>query len=94
MLVDLSSPEYAGEFACLDMDYVEIFERMFPYASKDIDQRLPKPLVNEMSITAFVDSDHAHDKDTQRSITGIIMFVGRTPIFYSSKRQGLIETST
>ncbi len=48
-----------------------------------------------MEITVFVDSDHAHhDQATRRSISGIIIFVGRTPVFYSSKRQGAISTST
>lgn len=47
-----------------------------------------------MSITAYVNSDHAHDKATRRSITGLIIIVGRTPVLYFSKRQGAIETST
>ena len=41
-----------------------------------------------------MDYDHAHDKVTRRSITGLIMLVGRTPVFYYSKRQGEVETST
>eukprot|EP00957_Ditylum_brightwellii_P122348 9330455-Ditylum_brightwellii.AAC.1 len=43
---------------------------------------------------AFVDSDHAHDKVTIRSITGLLILLNRTPIFSMSKRQGAIETST
>jgi hypothetical protein len=66
---------------------------MYPDASEDIDQRLPSPLVDEISITVLVDSDHVHDKVTRRLIPGTIIFVGRTPGFYLSKRQGLIETS-
>ena len=50
--------------------------------------------MEEISITVFVDSDHGHDKLTRRSITGLIAFLGRTPEFYLSKRQGAIETST
>lgn len=42
----------------------------------------------------MMDSDHAHDKITRRSITGLVVFVGRTPVLYFSKRQGAIETST
>jgi hypothetical protein len=41
-----------------------------------------------------VDSDHAHDQATRKSITGIVIFVGRTPVFFFSKRQGAISTST
>jgi hypothetical protein len=66
----------------------------YPEAMEELDSNLPKPLVDEMCITALVDSDHAHDKVTQRSITGLLIFVGCTPVFWMSKRQGGIETST
>ena len=48
----------------------------------------------ELSLTIFVDSDHAYDKITRRSVTGMIVALGRTPILGKSKRQGSIETST
>eukprot|EP00957_Ditylum_brightwellii_P006183 468066-Ditylum_brightwellii.AAC.1 len=31
---------------------------------------------------------------TRRSITRLIIFVGRTPVMHQSKRQGAVETST
>ena len=73
---------------------VEDFKQEYPEAAEEIDPRLPPPLVDELAITVFVDSDHAHDKVTRRSITGLIILVGRTPVFYYSKRQGAVETST
>ena len=48
----------------------------------------------DLTITAFVDSEHTHDKLTWRSISGLIIFVDRKPVFYQAKRQGPIETST
>ena len=42
----------------------------------------------------FLDSAHAYDKVTRRSITGLIILFGKTPVFYYSKRQGAVETST
>jgi hypothetical protein len=78
----------------LDVDYVEILKVMYPDAHKDIDKLLPKPLVDEVTITVLVDSEHAHDKVKQRSITGIIMFAARKSILYSSRRQGTIVIST
>ena len=66
----------------------------YPDAAELLDTDLPPPLVDEIAITAFVDSDHAHDKVTRRSMTGIIILLGRTPVFYHSKRQGSVETST
>ena len=47
-----------------------------------------------MDINIFVDTDHAHDKVTGRSITGILAFVGSTPTLWSSKRQTAVQTST
>ena len=52
------------------------------------------PLMKELDITIFVDADHAHDKATGRSITGMVSFVGRTPIYWCSKRQSAVQTST
>jgi hypothetical protein len=59
-----------------------------------VDVNVPEPLIDELAITVFVDLDHAHDKITRRSVTEMMIFVGRTPIFFSSKRQGAVETST
>ena len=66
----------------------------YPDAVEAIDANLPAALIDELAITVFVDSDHAHDKVTRRSVTGIIILVGRTPVFYQAKRQGSVETST
>ena len=48
----------------------------------------------ELQITFLVDSDHAHDKKTRRSISGIVGFVGSTPVLWSSKRQTAVSSST
>eukprot|EP00957_Ditylum_brightwellii_P172238 13111713-Ditylum_brightwellii.AAC.2 len=52
-----------------------------------------EPFFDELVITAYVDSDYAYNKLTRRSITGLVIFVGRTPVLYQSKRQGTVETS-
>jgi hypothetical protein len=54
----------------------------------------PEPLGAELATTIFFDSDHAHDKITGRSISGVIVMVGRTPVIWKSKRQGAVATST
>eukprot|EP00957_Ditylum_brightwellii_P200538 15288252-Ditylum_brightwellii.AAC.1 len=66
----------------------------YPEAEKVLDDKVPKPLFQELAITAYVDSDHVHDKVTWQSITGLIIFLGRTPVQYQSKQQGAVETST
>jgi hypothetical protein len=45
-------------------------------------------------ISGFVDADHAGDKVTRRSHTGIILFCNRAPIVWYSKQQNTVETST
>ncbi len=76
---------------------IDIFKKLmerYPDAKEQNDNKLPVPLFDELAVSAYVDSDHAHDKVSRRSITGIIIFVGRTPVFALSRRQGAIQTST
>jgi len=42
----------------------------------------------------FVDADHAGDTVTRRSRTGILIYVNRAPVMWTSKKQSSIETST
>ena len=43
---------------------------------------------------AFVDSDHAGDTVTRRSRTGFLIFLNSAPIYWYSKKQGSVETSS
>jgi len=70
------------------------FGNQYQYFIEDVDPRFPEPLLPELSVNIFVDSDHAHDKPTGRSITGILAMVGSTPTVWLSKRQGAVQTST
>ena len=70
-----------GDLSC-NSKLVEDFKEECPEAVEDIDDYLPPPLVDELAIIVFVDSDHAHDKVTSWSITRVIMLVGRTPVLY------------
>ena len=47
-----------------------------------------------MQITILCDSDHAHDRKTQQSITGIICYIGSTPVIWLRKRQGAVAIYT
>ena len=44
--------------------------------------------------TFLVDSDHSHDLETHKSITGLIGYVGSTPTVRFSRRQMSIASST
>ena len=83
----------------IDIEYQNIesksdFGNQYHYFKEELDPRFPEPLIAELDINIFVDADHAHDKVTGRSITGILAFVGSTPTLWSSKRQTAIQTST
>jgi hypothetical protein len=94
IVVDSRDPIIEGGDDAFSKDFQEELKSAYPEAFEEIDRNIPNPLVDEMEITVFVGSDHTHDKVTRKSITGIFTFVGRTPVFCSSKRQGAIETST
>ena len=51
-------------------------------------------MIDELEVTALVDSDHAHNKLTRCSIIGLLILVGRTTVFVMSKHQEAIATST
>ena len=81
----------------VNLEYKQVipdFGNQYSDFSEDEDTRLPKPLMKELAVNIFVDSNHAHDRITGRSITGMICFVGRTPITNVSKRQSSVQTTT
>jgi Reverse transcriptase (RNA-dependent DNA polymerase) len=85
----------------LDPSYVEHVEVEKPDWSdfyKDAKELLPpdmpEPLGKPVQMTTFVDSDHAGDKVTRRSRTGVLVFLNRAPIVWFSKKQNSIETSS
>jgi hypothetical protein len=48
----------------------------------------------ELTMTCYVDADHAGNTVTRRSHTGVLIFLNRAPITWYSKRQTTVETST
>jgi hypothetical protein len=63
-------------------------------AKETIPGDAPEPRGNVVSTHCFVDADHAGNRVTRRSQTGILLFVNRAPILWYSKRQNTVETST
>jgi len=68
--------------------------KMYPNATKEIPYDMPVPKGGTTCIMCYIDTDHAHDKITQRSVTGILLFINNTPIKWYSKCQCTVETST
>mmetsp|Transcript_10776 Transcript_10776/g.15574 ORF Transcript_10776/g.15574 Transcript_10776/m.15574 type:complete len:227 (+) Transcript_10776:552-1232(+) len=63
-------------------------------AQEPIPSNAPEPRGKPVTLSCFVDANHAGDKVTRRSHTGIILFCNRAPIMWYSKRQNTVETST
>ena len=66
----------------------------YPDSEELIDEDDPTPLGNAVRMTCFVDADHAGDKVTGRSYTGVVILLNNAPISWICKRQSTIETST
>jgi hypothetical protein len=83
----------------IDNEYSDVkikcdFRNQYSYFQEEIDPRFPKPLLEELDINIFVDADHAHDKVTCRSVTGLFATLGLTPTSWRSKRQTSVQKST
>ena len=63
-------------------------------ATEKIADNIPPPRGLGFTIRAYVDADHAGNLITRRSRTGFIVFLNNAPIYWSSKKQTGIETSS
>lgn len=70
------------------------WEDFYRDAKEPIPLDAPEPRGRAMSTHCFVDANHAADKITRRSQSGILIFCNRAPIMWYSKRQNSVETST
>jgi hypothetical protein len=95
--------EHPKRKLAFDPSHPEIDERRFRKcdwtefyrdAEEAIPGNMPKPRGNSVTTHCFVDANHASDKETRRSQTGILLFVNTAPIIWYSKRQNSVEAST
>ena len=70
------------------------FGNQYAYFSEDIDEHFPWPLLDELYIHVFVDSDHGHNKVTGRLITKFFSVLESTLTTWSSKLQTAVQAST
>ena len=63
-------------------------------AKEAIPPNAPEARGQAVQINIFCDSDHASNKVTRRSHTGILIYLNDTPIIWYSKAQNTVETST
>ena len=55
---------------------------------------MPQPLGKEVVMPSFVDANHDGENLQRPSRSGFIIFLQMAPIYYYSKRQNTVETST
>ena len=66
----------------------------YPDAEEDVPVDALDPIGNKAKIAVFVDADHASNKVTRRSVTGLVLLLNNTPLVWVSKRQKTVESST
>jgi hypothetical protein len=89
IVLDASRPTI-DERRFLKQDWMEFYRD----TKEPIPPNTPEPRGKSVMVSCFVDANHAGDRVTRRSHTGIIIFVNRAPIIWYSKQQNTIETST
>ena len=75
-------------------DRAQAMKELYPDSEDQLPYNMPQPRGNPVDISVFVDADHAGNRVTRRSHTGIIIYVNQAPIMWYSKKQNTIETST
>ena len=90
MVFDPTDPDI-DESLFPDQDWTST---VYDDAHDEIAPDAPPPRGLGFKIKSFVDADHAGNQVTRRSRTGFIVFLNSAPIYWLSKRQTGIETSS
>ena len=72
----------------------ECFTDPYPGAFEELDSTIPEDRGPALQTSVWFDSDHVHDTRMRCSCSGVILFVGRTPVMWSLKRQTAIQASS
>jgi hypothetical protein len=89
IVIDPSEPEFDPTLF-IDQDWSEFYGDV----EEEMPPKMPEPLGSAVTISVFVDANHAGNVVTRRSHTGIIIYLQNTPIVWHSRRQNTVETST
>ena len=90
MVFDPSEPDI-NESLFTDEDWTAT---AYGECKEELPSNAPEPRGLGFTMRAFVDSDHAGDCITRRSRTGYLIFLNSAPIYWFSKKQTSIETSS
>jgi hypothetical protein len=70
------------------------WKEQYPNAQEEIPDDVPRPLGKTIHLVTHVDASHASNLSNRRSTTGFIVLANGTPVYWHSKEQHTIETST
>ena len=90
MVFDPSEPDIDEA----DFEKEDWSDTVYGKCTEEIPDNMPGTRGFGMKIVACVDSDHAGDNITRRSRTGFIIYLNSAPIYWMSRKQGSVETST
>ena len=89
LVLDPSYPEIDDE-EFIARDWSDFYGKL----KEDIPDNAPEPRGMEFVMRVFVDASHADNKVNRRSRTGFIVLLNNAPIYWFSKKQGGVETSS
>jgi hypothetical protein len=61
---------------------------------EELPRNMPTPKGKMVRTTTYKDANLYHDYTTGRAVTGVLHFLNQTPIDWTAKRQGTVETAT
>ena len=76
IVIDIGSAPVESE---IKLTIGQNWSELYPDACEDLPPDMPIPRGAVARIIVYVDADHAHDKVTRRSISGIILLINNTP---------------
>ena len=86
--------EYKGPDSLSPNEKRRKMKTIYRDAIDEIPLNAPEPRGKAVQVNVYVDADHAGNKVTRRSQTGILIFLNMAPISWFSKKQSTVESST
>ena len=86
---DATKPDI-DESAFQEVDWKDFYGEV----EEELPPKMPEPLGRPVTISCFVDANHAGNVVTRRSHSGVLIFLMNAPIIWFSKRQNTVESSS
>ena len=92
IVFDLTTVELANPNVFKKVDWSDIYD--VEDVKEELPPRMPEPRGRSVKMSVFVDADHAGNKVTRRSHTGVLIFLQNALTVWYLKRQNTVESST